>query len=210
MDNYDSLVDRRQALRLLAAGTVTGLAGCSASEETETAEETETTEQAESNTEDTQETQTVSRRSGWQQSTKSDASVEVLGPSEIDLRVYRCANASATRQYELGGGEVTISSDYEVEAEVTISFDYEVEAEGGSEVPYIRVRQDNEITHRSDSGEVFPQIKPTQYSTTTGSFAQTISVSRPFEIVVGIKPSQTCGNSDHANTYFKVDNINID
>lgn len=149
------------------------------------------------------ENETLSSLSEWQKSTKSDASVEINNQSNLDLRVYKCSNASATREYNSG------------KEEVTISLDYEFESEQWYEIPYLVVRQDGEKVYETDRGSSEKgsgnlDFKRDSYSTTTGSFEQTVSVSGTFEVKIGLEPSRFCSNGDHANTYFRIENFTVE
>lgn len=137
--------------------------------------------------------------SGWETATDGDADVGVNSPTNLDFRVFKCANASATRSYETRTPEVTIS------------FDYEVEVEQWFEAPYLIVRSGGATVYESENiGVDDKTFQVKSYETTGGSFERTVSAADSFTIELGIRPSNVCSNSDHANTYFRVDGLTVE
>lgn len=130
-------------------------------------------------------------RPAWQTNRSGNGAALPRERSAVDLRVYRCARASAIRAIE------------EPDGDVTISFDYEVAAEGWWERPYLRVYDGGTRIYDSD-GDDDRRIEREDHTTTVGTFQVTVSPDSDVEVELGIEPSRHCSNYDHANTHFRI------
>lgn len=130
----------------------------------------------------------------WQTNRTDNAAVFSRDPTAVDLRVYRCAHASAIKRIE------------EPDGDVTISFDYEVAAEQWWERPYLRI-YDNAAKIYDSGEDEERRIKRKDHAKTTGDFEVTVSPDSDIELELGVEPSQHCRNYDHANTYFTIANF---
>ena len=139
-----------------------------------------------------------SSAAGWEYRAEGDADVDVVDAEALDLRVYKCNSAIASR--ELG----------ETSGEIEITFDYEIEADQWFEQCKFIVIEDGEQIYDSfgESGSE-SIIDHTSGGTETGSITETVSVDGDVDIEFRIEPSPYCDAGDHANTYFRVDNIAI-
>jgi hypothetical protein len=134
----------------------------------------------------------------WQTDTEGDADVEIIDTTEMNLRVFKCSNATAS------------TNTGETSGEIEIAFDYEVEAEQWFEQCKLIVIEDGEEIYDSfgESGSE-SIIDHTSGGTETGSITETVSVDGDVDIEFRIEPSPYCSAGDHANTYFRVNNIKI-
>ena len=141
----------------------------------------------------------VDGASDWETATDGDADADVRGPTELDFRVFKCSNASATRSYDAGGSDVTVS------------LDYEVEAEQWWEPPYVIVRDGGRTVYESETADVDDKtFQVESYGTANGSFERSVPVEGSFTVEVGLRPSGNCSAGDHANTYFRVRNFDVE
>ncbi|TQQ82076.1 hypothetical protein [Halonotius roseus] len=134
----------------------------------------------------------------WQTDAEGDADVEIIDTTQMNLRVFKCNNATASTNI----GETS--------GEIEIAFDYEVEAEQWFEQCKVIVIEDGEEIYDSfgESGSE-SIINHTSGGTETGSISETVSVDGDVDIEFRIEPSPYCNAGDHANTYFRVDNIRV-
>lgn len=128
--------------------------------------------------------------SKWTFDTEGNADAQQKGENALELRVFKCSTAKATRDLGQQSGQLKLS------------FDYEVEAEQWMEIPYVRVFQ--------DGGQIYEGgIKKEEYDTVTNSLSKTLQVDGKIKVEFGIEPSKQCDFGDHANTFFRPKNIDI-
>ncbi|WP_338728657.1 hypothetical protein [Haladaptatus sp. DJG-WS-42] len=130
----------------------------------------------------------------WEISTEGDARVNVGDDSTLELTVHKCSRATASQRIPAPGDSVTVA------------FDYTVRAEGWYEIPDFIVAQESELLYfaRSD-------IEKAAYEETTGHIEQTVSVDPEKEVLIAalIEPSDVCGNGDHGDTEFIIENLTV-
>jgi hypothetical protein len=135
----------------------------------------------------------------WEATTDGDGDVDVRTPTALDVRVFKCSNAFATKRFNA------------TSTEATVAFDYEVESEEWYEAPYLIVREGGEIVYESQNIDTDDKTFTVEsYGTASGSFERTVSVSDPFTIEMGIRPSNYCSAGDHANTFFRVRGLSVE
>jgi hypothetical protein len=130
---------------------------------------------------------------GWETTTHGAAAADVVGETELSLRVYRCSMA----EIKTGLGTV--------EGQLGLSFDYTVTAEGWYEIPTVAIVEDGteQPLQRVD-------IERQEYSTTQGAVETTVPVDGEVGLAFRLEPSGHCNNSDHADTFFEVRNIDVE
>lgn len=136
-------------------------------------------------------------RPGWQTNRAGNGAALARDGATVDLRVYRCARASAIKRIDAS------------DEDVTVSFDYEVTAEGWWERPYVRIYDAEGKLY--DSGDDDTRgIERSDHATTTGTFRVTVASTSDIAAVLGLEPSRHCGNGDHANTHFRIANFAVE
>lgn len=134
--------------------------------------------------------------SEWQTSTTSNASVRLDG-ARMRLRVYKCNTAIAERN--LG----------ELEGTLTVSFDWENHADNWWESTGWQLLNGdgNEIDYEVVEGTDIRS--PGRASGRSGSVTAEATVDGPITLRFRVRPSSHCSNSDHANTYLWIDNVEV-
>jgi len=124
----------------------------------------------------------------WTSDATERGRVTVDGPRSLSFSVYRCHTALA--RVELG----------DVTGDLPVAFDYRVEAEMWYESRVVAVLADGE---RRELGA--PPAE--EYGATSGRFAERVAVDGPTTLVLGLEPSDVCGNPDHGTTRLVVENL---
>jgi len=134
---------------------------------------------------------------GWKTKTEGNADINVITEESLDLRVFKCSTAVATKQ--LG----------EISGEIEISFDYELKSDQWFEQGMFVVIEDGKEVYRSFKNGQDTLINHTHSKTETGSVDETVSVNGDVNIDFRIEPSPYCDAGDHGNTYLNVENVKI-
>ncbi|ACV49413.1 hypothetical protein Hmuk_3321 (plasmid) [Halomicrobium mukohataei DSM 12286] len=135
---------------------------------------------------------------GWNTSTAGDALVTVQN-DQLQMRVYRCSRAQASRPIRT------------VQGNITVSFDWGHAADGYWEYPEWAFRNANtgeRIPYTIVKGEDVSSVDNPGQSR-TGSLVARAAVDGEVPIEFTLRPSVYCSNSDHKDTYFTVDNIQV-
>ena len=154
----------------------------------------------------TKETSKSSQKSGYSWDTEiiNDASVDYVKDIVL-LRIYRKSWAAAI---------LNIAGPDRV---VTISFDWEIESEGWAGTPAISTGdsqsfsvKDCDLALKRNCGDIIAmgnrELRMRHFGRTRGSYQ---TVVRSDKFIFYIIPSETSGNEGHANTYFKIYNLQI-
>jgi hypothetical protein len=89
-----------------------------------------------------------------------------------------------------------------VAGDLWVAFDYRVEAEMWYEARTVAAAVDGE---RRDLGA--PPAE--EYGATTGRFVERVAVDGETTLVLGVEPSDYCGNADHGETRLAVENLRV-
>ena len=154
----------------------------------------------------TKETSKSSQKSGYSWDTEiiNDASVDYVKDIVL-LRIYRKSWAAAI---------LNIAGPDRV---VTISFDWEIESEGWAGTPAISTGdsqsfsvKDCDLALKRNCGDIIAmgnrELRMRHFGRTKGSYQAVVHSDK---LIFYIIPSETSDNEGHANTYFKIYNLQI-
>ncbi|WP_135661692.1 hypothetical protein [Halorhabdus rudnickae] len=136
--------------------------------------------------------------SDWETDVSGNANVKVKN-EQLQLRVYKCSQAKATRSLGTLNGTIRVSFDWGTAADGWWeTSDWSLRnADTGEKIPYT-VLSGEDIQNPDSSG-----------TSKTGSVAVRAEVSGDVPIEFEVSPSSYCNYPDHGDTYLTIDNLNV-